>query len=227
MIRLENVGKTYYTDGGEVRALDGVSLAVSAGEFVAVRGPSGCGKSTLLSLIGGLSTATTGSVHVNQRNLAAMTSAERAAFRAETIGFVFQMFHLLPYLDVLDNVLVGARPGEDQPSLEHASDLLTRFGLGGRLTHHPAQLSAGECQRVAMARAMLHRPALVLADEPTGNLDPENARAVLSHLGEFQQSGGTVLLVTHEEQAAACAQRTILLRAGRIESHAEAAEART
>ena len=218
MIRLENVSKIYQAAGGEVRALDDVSLQIVAGEFVAVRGPSGCGKSTLLTLVGGLGRPTSGQIIVAGEDLAEMTAAQQAEFRAKSIGFVFQMFHLLPYLNVLDNVVVGAA-GEDRAASDSAArELLDRFGLNDRLRHLPPQLSAGERQRVAMARAMLNRPQLILADEPTGNLDPESAAIVLDLLADFQQQGGTILLVTHEEQAAARAGRTILLRQGQLET---------
>ncbi|QDU98000.1 ABC transporter ATP-binding protein [Lignipirellula cremea] len=213
MITFESVSKVYQTPQGEVRALDNVSLSISAGEFIAVRGHSGCGKSTLLSLAGGLSTPTTGQVHVAGQNLTAMSSSQRAALRATHIGFVFQMFHLLPYLSVLDNVLVAA---DNAPAAkQEALALLERFGMADRLQHRPAELSAGERQRTAMARALLHHPQLLLADEPTGNLDPQNAVGVLDLIAEFHQQGGTVLLVTHDETAAGYAQQTLELRAGK------------
>ncbi len=217
MIALEAVSKVYQTAQREVRALDDVTLDIQQGEFVAVRGPSGCGKSTLLALIGGLALPTSGRVTVGGRNVSGMSSANRAQFRADNVGFVFQMFHLLPYLSVLDNVLVAA-PSNSQPAVRaYANELLEQFGLSDRRLHRPGQLSAGERQRVAMARALLNRPKLLLADEPTGNLDPQNAAAVLQLLSQFHASGGTILLVTHEEQAAACAQRTILLNRGCLE----------
>ena len=215
MIELEQVSKIYSTGKGEVRALDSLSLAIDRGEFVAVRGPSGCGKSTLLALAGGLALPTSGSVVVGGERISSMSAAQRAAYRARAIGFVFQMFHLLPYLNVLQNVLVSA-PQADSQSKHKAAALLERFGLEGRLNHRPGQLSAGERQRTAMARALLNDPPLLLADEPTGNLDPENASGVLDLLSEFHASGGTVLLVTHDERAAARAGRSIELCAGRL-----------
>jgi ABC-type lipoprotein export system ATPase subunit len=171
-----------------------------------------------LALVGGLAQPTSGKVIVAGQNLGAMSSHELAAFRAANVGFVFQMFHLLPYLSVVENVLVAAGPGDAASARNRAEELLNRFGLTARRTHVPAQLSAGERQRVAMARALLNRPKLLLADEPTGNLDAESAAAVLELLADFHTSGGTVLLVTHEEQAAAIAQRTITLRNGRLAS---------
>lgn len=223
MIQFDGVSKTYRTAAGDVRALDNLTLSVERGEFVAVRGPSGCGKSTLLALVGGLALPTSGTLLVDGQDLSRMSPAQRAAFRAKSVGFVFQMFHLLPYLNIVDNVLVAAPPGDGGALRARAVELLDRFGLKQRRTHVPAQLSAGERQRVAMARALLNSPSILLADEPTGNLDAESAAAVLELLTDFHHTGGTILLVTHEEQAAAAAQRTILLRHGRLASEVAAA----
>ncbi len=234
MIHLENVSKIYRTADGPVHALSGLSMDVGQGEFVAVRGPSGCGKSTLLMIAGGLGMPTSGRVVVAGEDLPAISSAARARFRARRIGFVFQMFHLLPYLTVLENVtaaITKPRPSvapnatKPRPSVaphhkpaarDRATELLEKFQLADRLRHRPAELSAGECQRVAIARALVNRPQLILADEPTGNLDPESAATVLDLLADFHRQGGTVLLVTHQERAAGYAERTILLRAGSI-----------
>jgi putative ABC transport system ATP-binding protein len=216
MIALHEVSKVYRSAKGDVRALDGVSLEIAAGEFVAVRGHSGCGKSTLLALVGGLALPTSGSVEVLGQRVSSLSASQRAAFRARHVGFVFQLFHLLPYLSVLDNVLVAANNGAREKARADARSLLEQFGLADRLTHKPAELSAGERQRVAMARALLNRPALLLADEPTGNLDPKNALSVLELIAAYHREGGTVLLVTHDEQAAARAARTIELEHGRI-----------
>ena len=215
MIQLEGVSKVYQSAHREVRALDDLTLAIETGEFVAVRGPSGCGKSTLLSLVGGLALPTHGTIHVSGFNVSSMSAGERARFRAENVGFVFQMFHLLPYLSVVDNVLLAANSNYDG-AREEVESLLDKFGLDQRRLHRPSQLSAGERQRVAMARAFLNRPKLLLADEPTGNLDPKNAAAVLDLLNDFHKDGGTVLLVTHDDKAAARAGRTIALDSGRL-----------
>jgi len=220
MIRLEDVCKVYNTAHGEVRALDNLTLDVAHGEFVAVRGPSGCGKSTLLTLIGGLAVPTSGTVTVAGDIISEMSASSRAEYRAKNIGFVFQLFHLLPYLNVLDNVLVAASDGTALGARDYAAELLERFGLAERISHRPGQLSAGERQRVAMARALLNRPSLLLADEPTGNLDPENAGKLLDLLATLVEDGLTILLVTHEEHAAKYAQRTISLRSGRLEETA-------
>lgn len=216
MIRLEQVTKVYDRAEGPVHALAGVDLAVERGEFVAVQGPSGCGKSTLLAIVGALSTPTSGRVVVGGRDLAELSNAQRAAFRASQIGFVFQMFHLLPYLTVLDNVALAVVNGADAQAA--ARSLLERFGLGDRLQHRPAELSAGQCQRAAVARALVNRPPLVLADEPTGNLDAASAAEVLDLFADYHASGGTVLLVTHDASAAGRAQRSVHLARGAIAS---------
>lgn len=214
MIELQGVSKVFETKQGEVRALDDVSWTMPKGRFIALRGHSGSGKSTLLSLVGGLANPTSGKVLVNGSEISAMSPAERAAFRAEKIGFVFQMFHLLPYLTVLDNVLVAAKSvGETEQA---ATDMLTQFGLAKRLQHKPSELSAGERQRTAMARAMMNNPTLLLADEPTGNLDPTNASEVMKLIKEYHQKGGSVLLVTHDDDSAACAEEVIELDQGKF-----------
>ena len=216
MIELNNVTKRYRTQRQEVLALTDLSLQVDRGSYVAVRGRSGSGKSTLLSLIGGLALPTEGTIQVDGQNIAALSPAERAAYRASKVGFVFQMFHLLPYLNVLDNVLLAAADERRQACRQRATELLEEFGLQPRLTHRPAELSAGERQRVAMARALLNQPPLLLADEPTGNLDSENASALLDLLDRFQQAGGTVLLATHDPQAAERAGRQVVLERGKV-----------
>jgi len=215
MIQLEQVSKVYRSHREEVHALDELSLEIEEGEFVAVLGRSGSGKSTLLSLIGGLSLPSSGRLVVAGRELPKLRPAERAAFRASHIGFVFQMFHLLPYLSVLDNVALAAPNGSHHEYLERANELLSQFGLDARRRHRPSELSAGERQRVAMARALLNKPQLLLADEPTGNLDAENTGALLDLLDRFHAAGGTILLATHDEMAAQRAGRQVRLDRGR------------
>jgi putative ABC transport system ATP-binding protein len=217
VIQLEDVSKIYRTNEGPVHALTDISLRVQQGEFVAVRGPSGCGKSTLLMIVGGLVMPTAGRVVVAREDLPGASRAARARFRAERIGFVFQMFHLLPYLTVLENVTAAALWGRKSTARDRAVELLEGFQLADRGRHRPAELSAGERQRVAIARALVNRPQLILADEPTGNLDPDSAQGVLELLAGFHRDGGTVLLVTHQERAAAYAGRAILLRRGAIQ----------
>ena len=219
MIRLENLTKIYRTQKGEVHPLDDVNLRIESGEFAVVRGPSGSGKTTLLLAIGGMLRPTKGSVIVDEREIYRLTGPERAAFRAQNIGFVFQMFHLVPYLGVLENVLLADAVGNGRVGPKAATEILERLGLAERLHHKPAELSAGEKQRTALARALLRKPKILLADEPTGNLDPDNAEQVIRHMAEFHQEGGTVVVVTHGTVADAFANRIVQLRAGRVEPH--------
>lgn len=217
MIQLEAVSKTYRTRRGHVRALDGVSLSVGEGEFLIVRGPSGSGKSTLLLTIAGMTRPTQGKVTVIGKDLYSLSAQERARFRAENVGFVFQLFHLLPYLTAAENVLVPALTGGGRAGKQDAFELLSRLGLSERHHHKPAELSTGERQRAALARALLNRPRLLLADEPLGNLDPDSAAEAMSHFAGYHRSGGTVVLVTHGQAAEKYADRMVTLRGGRIE----------
>jgi len=219
MVVLENVEKTYHTRGSIVKALRDISLHIEKGRFIVLCGPSGSGKTTLLMIIAAMLRPTKGRVCVNQNDLYKMSIADRARFRAQNIGFIFQMFHLIPYLNVIENVtLAGGVAGRSRNTAQ-ARDLLRQLGLEGRVFHKPAQLSAGEKQRVAIARAMFNRPKIILADEPTGNLDPENAASVIEHLSEFHRGGGTVILATHQLQAEKFADRVVYLRDGGIERH--------
>ncbi len=221
MVHPQEVSKVFRSRRGEVRALDGVTLHVRQGEFVAVRGPSGSGKTTLLLTIGGMLRPSGGKVVVNGCDVYAMSERERAVFRANNIGFVFQMFHLVPYLSVLDNVLLAAGPGGKHIMPADARGLLERFGLTRREHHKPEELSAGERQRVAMARALLNEPRVILADEPTGNLDPDNAAAVIEGLAGFHRNGGTVVVVTHGVAVDEYADRIVCLRDGRIDESSD------
>ena len=195
----------------------GLDLAVAPGEIVAIMGESGVGKSTLLNLVAGLDTPDTGSITIAGRNLAALDDDARTRLRRDAIGFVFQAFHILPHLTLAQNialprVLAGAPAA---PALTRASDLLAKVGLAGRGGDFPAQLSGGELQRIAIARALVHAPALVLADEPTGNLDPETAARILALLTtEIRAAGAAAILVTHSDRAAAIADRILVLGAG-------------
>ena len=216
MLELSNLTKTYPHAGGPVAALDDVSILVNPGEFVAVCGPSGCGKTTLLLSAGTLLGPTTGRVTIDNRDVYALAPDARAAFRAAHIGFVFQQFHLIPYLNLRDNVLAAALATDRASAGRDADELRERFGLTDRLAHRPAELSTGERQRTALARALLNRPKILLADEPTGNLDQENATVVLDHLAAFAHDGGAVLLVTHDTAAAARAGRTLNIKHGRL-----------
>ncbi|MDP6445265.1 MAG: ABC transporter ATP-binding protein [Pirellulaceae bacterium] len=215
MLEFRQVTKTYPSSRGPVVALDQLTLSVPAGCFAAVIGPSGCGKSTLLSLAAGLALPTAGDVEVDGQLVSQLPPSGRAGFRAEKVGFVFQLFHLLPYLNIVDNVAVAAT-GNRSAARRQAEELLARFGMESRATHRPSQLSAGERQRVGMARALINGPKLLLADEPTGNLDPKNAETVLDDVCEFHRAGGTVLMVTHDDRAAERAERAIELKAGEL-----------
>jgi putative ABC transport system ATP-binding protein len=218
VVRTEALRKSYGDGRGARPALDGVTLAVEEGEFVAILGPSGSGKSTLLGIVGGLDRRYEGRVELFDRNLARMSDAELARLRGARIGFVFQAFHLLSHLSVLDNVLA---PALFDPAGAHqrgrAMEVLDRLGLADRAGDVPGQLSGGQRQRVAIARALLHRPALLLCDEPTGNLDAETGASIVALFQELHAEGGlTVLAVTHEERLSRAATRTVHLRTGRV-----------
>ncbi|MEA2062134.1 MAG: ABC transporter ATP-binding protein [Gemmatimonadota bacterium] len=220
MLRLTNVSKYYQRKkGGEIRALQSVSLGVDPGEFVAVKGPSGCGKTTLLLSAGGLLLPGGGVVEVGGRDLYSMSPDKKALLRARSIGFVFQQFYLISYLNVLENVLAPSLAGSDKDrrgNIERAGELVDNFGLGDRINHFPAELSTGERQRVSLARALFNRPRLLLADEPTGNLDSENSAVVLDTLAVFAETGGAVLMVTHSDTAAGYAHRSLMLLEGKV-----------
>lgn len=223
MLQIDQVTKKYRGPSAVVTALDGVSLQVETGSFIAIRGPSGCGKSTLLLTAGTLLSPDQGEVQIVGELPYRMNSDDRARFRARQIGFVFQQFHLVPYLSVLDNVLAPtlalqqlSGDGITSETRRYASELLKRFGLEHRSDHTTTQLSSGERQRCALARALLNRPKILLADEPTGNLDPENAKVVLNYLRAFAEDGGTVLLVTHDDKAASVADKTLWMHQGQL-----------
>ena len=218
LISLDHITKTYTGDAGPIVAVDDVSVSVEAGEFVAVVGPSGCGKTTLLLVAGGLLRPENGEVSIDGTDPYSLSGEQRARFRAEQIGFVFQQFHLVPYLNVLDNVMAPALVTGETSARERAGILVERFGLVDRLGHRPGQLSTGERQRVALARALLNEPRVILADEPTGNLDGDNSEQVLQALKTFADEGGAVLLVTHDPDAVAFAGRQVVLQGGQLAS---------
>ena len=220
MIELQQVHRHYAMSGQTVRALAGVDLRIDAGEFVAVTGPSGSGKSSLLNILGCLDHPSSGRYLVEGRDVATLDDEASSDIRNRRIGFVFQSFHLLPRLTVLENVLLPLRFHREPPAEapERARELLERVGLGARGGHRPGELSGGQMQRAAIARALLLRPALLLADEPTGNLDSKSAADVLGLIDEVHKGGQTVVLVTHDRDVAAHAPREVALRDGRIES---------
>ncbi len=218
VLSLQDVVKEY-PGTPPTRALDGVSLGVRRGELVAVVGPSGSGKSTLLNIIGTLDRPTTGTVHVAGHDIASLSDKQLSALRSRELGFVFQQFFLLDGAQALDNVADGALYGglaqRDRRAL--AAETLERVGLGHRLHHHPNQLSGGERQRVAIARALVGRPSLVLADEPTGNLDSRSSEAIVGLLDELHREGSTIVVITHDHEIAESLPRQIMVRDGRIE----------
>jgi putative ABC transport system ATP-binding protein len=222
------VCRTYTTGGTQVHAVAGVSLVLDEGDFVALVGPSGCGKSTLLHLCGAMDRPTAGTVRLESAVLETLDDNELTRVRRERIGFVFQFFNLLPTLTLLENVALPLLLGGERaaPAERAARALLERVGLGPRLTHYPQQLSGGELQRGAVARALVHRPALVVADEPTGNLDTGNGRRILELLTELnRETGVTMLLATHAPEIAAAARRVVRMRDGRIESESRSGAA--
>jgi putative ABC transport system ATP-binding protein len=220
VIDIENITKDYVMGEEIVRALRGISLQIRRNEYLAVMGPSGSGKSTLMNMLGCLDTPTSGRYEFNGRNVAEMDDDELAAIRNREIGFVFQTFNLLPRATSLRNVeLPLIYAGMDRESREErATQALTDVGLGDRIQHKPNELSGGQRQRVAIARALVNNPSIILADEPTGNLDSKTGEEIMALLEDLYKRGNTIILVTHERDVAAHARRTIHLRDGVVES---------
>ncbi len=219
LIRLEGITKVFQTDEVETHALAGVHLDIHAGEFVAIAGPSGCGKSTLLSILGLLDPPTAGTYLLDGVPVARLGTEARARLRNRRVGFVFQAFNLIGELTVLENVELplSYQPGASRDERRaRARAALERVGMAHRLSHHPSQLSGGQQQRVAVARAIVGRPALLLADEPTGNLDSRNGDAVMALLAELHAEGATICMVTHDPRHARHAQRELRLFDGRV-----------
>jgi putative ABC transport system ATP-binding protein len=218
IIQVHELRKVYRVGKVDVPALRGVDLAVKQGAFLSIVGPSGSGKSTLFHIIGGLTPPSSGQVRVADQDLAAMTDADRTRLRKRTVGFVFQKFNLLPNLTARDNIAVARYIGgtDHKPDPEF-QEVLRLLGIAGRLDHKPNALSGGEQQRIAIARAIVNHPAILLADEPTGNLDTENSRAVLEIMRDLNRRlGQTILMITHNPEAAAYGDSTVLMRDGRI-----------
>ena len=227
LIKLEGLGKVFYTDEVETHALSDIHMQIGKGEYVAISGPSGCGKSTLLSILGLLDSPTGGSYRLNSTAVQDLGAAQRARVRNREIGFIFQSFNLIGDLSVYENVELpltyrGMRAAERK---ERAMKALERVGMGHRAKHLPSQLSGGQQQRVAVARALVGEPSILLADEPTGNLDSKNGEAVMELLRDLHRAGSTICMVTHDNRFARHAERTIHLFDGRVVSEEEAAQA--
>ena len=228
VLEARGLAKTYDTGGAKVLALRGVDLAIEHGEFVAIMGPSGCGKSTLLNLLAGLDRPTAGEVRLDGERIDGLSETELARLRRRRIGFVFQFFNLMPTLSAVENVelplLLVGRPRKD--ARRAANELLSELGIGDKHAAAPVQLSGGQQQRVALARALANAPDVVLADEPTGNLDSAAARDVLGLLRDARDRGQTLLLVTHDARVAAAADRVVTLRDGLVADETELQAAR-
>jgi putative ABC transport system ATP-binding protein len=218
MIVLSNLSKTYNTKGNSVVALNEVSVAIEKGEFVSIVGPSGSGKTTLLLCMGGLIHPSVGKVNIDGASIYDLDIKERAIFRLRNLGFVFQTFNLIPYLTALENVQIplSLAGTSDGTQTERAAELLKKLGLKDRLNHKPRELSIGQQQRVAIARALANNPKIIMADEPTGNLDPNTTNETVAYLNLLNQTGITVVMVTHNPGVAECAQRTLRLVDGRV-----------
>ena len=218
MIKIENLSKIYNGKGNSVVALNEISLSIEKGEFISIVGPSGSGKTTLLLCMGGLIHPSVGKVNIDGASIYDLDIKERAIFRLRNLGFVFQTFNLIPYLTALENVQIplSLAGNTNDNQTERATELLEKLGLGDRLDHKPRELSIGQQQRVAIARALANNPKIILADEPTGNLDPNTTTETVDYLNLLNQTGITVVMVTHNPGVAEYAQRTLRLVEGRL-----------
>ena len=224
LIEIENLTKVFYTDEVETHALSGVHLTVRKGEYVAMSGPSGCGKSTLLSIIGLLDTPTAGNYKLNGQPVENLDFSDRSRIRNREIGFIFQSFNLIGDLTVYENVELPLTYRDGMPSAERKRrvlESLERVGMAHRLRHYPSQLSGGQQQRVAVARALAGSPSILLADEPTGNLDSKNGEAVMHLLADLHREGSTICMVTHDPRFAAHAEREVHLFDGKVVAEEE------
>jgi len=206
MIEAKDLTKVFDSGGKKVSALSRVDLQIQKGDFTLIKGPSGCGKSTLLFLLGGLLKPSSGAVHIDGENLYMLSEKERNSYRSSKIAFVFQSYHLIPYLSIMENILLLNKIKGIRVTREEITALAKNLNIHDRLDHKPSELSVGEKQRASLVRALVVKPDIILADEPTGNLDPDNAKEVIHHLRQYNESGGTVLMVTHGTDAFANGQ---------------------
>lgn len=221
LIKLDNIKKIFFTDEVETHALNNISLTINQGEYVSISGPSGCGKSTLLSLLGLLDTATSGQYHLAEHDVSDISKKERARIRNKEIGFIFQSFNLISDLDVEENVELPLTYRKDLNKAERkkmVKEALSKVDMAHRGKHYPSQLSGGQQQRVAVARAIAGNPSILLADEPTGNLDSKNAQAVMALLDNLHAEGATICMVTHDPRSAEKAERNINILDGQVVS---------
>jgi putative ABC transport system ATP-binding protein len=218
VISLNGVTREYAGHGSVVRALDSATFNIKAGEWVAITGPSGSGKSTLVNMLGCLDRPTSGELKIDGVSIGSLAGTELDRFRADKIGFIFQQFHLIPYLSAIENVML-AQYFHSMTDESEARTALEKVGLGARTSHLPSELSGGEQQRVCIARALINNPPILLADEPTGNLDQANQKIVANLLGELHRYGHTIVMVTHDPEMAALAQRKIALSHGKVFCH--------
>lgn len=218
MINLQGIKKTFQNGEEQVTALDGISIDIKENEFVAIMGSSGSGKSTLMNVLGCLDTPNAGTYLLANKDVASLSDDELSRIRNQHIGFIFQTFHLLPKLDVLENVKLPLRYAHINPNEadKRAKSLIERVGLSHRIHHRPFEMSGGQRQRVAIARALINQPTVILADEPTGNLDSKTSEEIMQLLTELHQAGQTIVMVTHEDDIAAYAQRTIRMKDGKV-----------
>lgn len=219
IIKLDNVKKHYSIKGGrDIPVLYGIDLAIKRGDFLAIKGPSGSGKSTAMNMIGSLDIPSFGSIYLDGKNIAEMNESDLAELRGQKIGFIFQNFNLISTLSALDNVALPCMfQGKDRWSARKtAKELLNKVGLGHRLSHKPSELSGGERQRVAIARALVNDPEVILADEPTGNLDSKNGKEIISILKNLNKNGKTIIMITHDDKIAKEARHIVNIRDGRL-----------
>lgn len=216
IVELTGINKTYHMGAVEIKAVDNVDLKIQEGSFCSIAGASGAGKSTLLHIIGCLDSPTSGQVKINGQIVGDMKDSALTQFRKNNVGFVFQFFNLIPTLTAKENVLVPAMFDKDQ-RLKRAEELLAKVGMGHRMEHHPNELSGGERQRVAIARALINDPPIILADEPTGNLDSKTGEEIIQLFKDLNSQGKTIILVTHEKDIASFASRVITIKDGRLD----------